>query len=358
MSYIFSNKTLVFALLAFGLLAFGQLGSRSSALETPSQEVSDRLDSMTVWDIFEKLGKIKLHRINTKLEAVSVQRGYELVHEGQTTSPDGKRTKRQSKHFVCTSCHNTVRETDNLKSIKPEDRLAYSREHKVPFLQGSPFFGIVNRVTFYNNDYQKKYSDIPDIKRANRDIRQAIQICATECARGRALEDWEIESILAYFWTLQLKVTDLKLTETSRKKIIYALDEARSTARAIHLLEAQYADRYPATFVEAMPYRTLQYPPEEKQERIANGKAIYELGCKYCHEGKRYSFYSLDDSKKTFRQLHRKLESGDPHSIYKITRTGTYSSAGKKAYMPQYTQEKMSDRQIEDLRIFVESQLE
>ena len=311
-------------------------------------------DTLSVWEIFERLGKIKLHKVDSSVQGFSIERGRELVTLGYTTDPQGRKTSRQSKYFVCTACHSTQRETQKLTSLDPQDRLDYAIANDLPFLPASTFYGIVNRISFYNGDYQKKYAEVPDIKMAHRDIRKAIHVCATQCAQGRPLEDWEMESILAYFWTLQIRIGDLDITDTERKKIEYALNESRSTARAVALIESHYPDQYPARFAESMPYRTLQYDFSMKEKRMANGQAIYNRSCKHCHAEKRYSFYALDDSRATFRQLDKRLQTGHPHSIYKIVRTGTYPKKGQKSYMPQYTLEKMSDVQLEDLRIFIQ----
>ena len=84
-----------------------------------------------------------------------VQQGKELVHQGRTKY-QGKNSKSISKHFTCTTCHNTVSETDNLKfANSSQHRLDYAYNTGLPFLQGSTFFGIVNRENWYNGDYQK-----------------------------------------------------------------------------------------------------------------------------------------------------------------------------------------------------------
>jgi mono/diheme cytochrome c family protein len=44
-----------------------------------------------------------------------------------------------------------------------------------------------------------------------------------------------------------------------------------------------------------------------------------------------------------------------PHSMYQVIRYGTPPKSGKRAYMPQYTSEKMSDQQVADLRAYIES---
>ncbi|MCH2043171.1 MAG: cytochrome c [Saprospiraceae bacterium] len=317
-------------------------------------------DETTVWEIYAKLGKIELHKVNTKVKGYSAERGKELVHQGYTTAPNGKRTKIQSKFFKCTSCHNTVKEFDTMTDNDPQNRLDYAVKNDIPFLQGSTFFGIVNRKSFYNGDYQKKYASVPDIVASYRDIRKAIHVCATQCAQGRELEDWEMESVLAYFWELQLKIGDLEITDVEKEKIEYALNEERSSARAIHILEDKFLENSPATFPKkALEPIVLTEGDLKNKKSFNNGKAIYDLSCKYCHEGKKYSLYNLSDSRGTFKHLSNKAMKADSyHSIYYITREGTHPVPGKKAYMPQYTLEKMNDQQLKDLHIYIQAMAE
>ena len=40
--------------------------------------------------------------------------------------------------------------------------------------------------------------------------------------------------------------------------------------------------------------------------------------------------------------------------MYQVTRWGVPVKSGKKSYMPQYTEERMSKQQLTDLRAFIE----
>ena len=166
---------------------------------------------MPVAEVLKKLGDKSPNQPNTGLKGVSAENGKKLFLEGISTNPSGKKSKKQSKHFVCTSCHNTVQEDPNLSVSDPQARLEYANEKGIPFLQGTTMYGAVNRTSFYNGDYYKKYGSL--MEKARNDIREAIQLCAVECAQGRSLKHWEIESILAYLWTLELKMEDLNLAE-------------------------------------------------------------------------------------------------------------------------------------------------
>ena len=128
-----------------------------------------------VSDVLEKLGDRPIqHRANIGLRGVSAKVGKELSLYGITKNWRGKKTKKQSKHFVCTSCHNTVKEVADLRDTDPQNRLEYAEKNGLPFLQGSSLYGIVNRTSFYNGDYDKKYGKLVD--KARNDIREAIQL--------------------------------------------------------------------------------------------------------------------------------------------------------------------------------------
>lgn len=334
------------------LFTWATSNSGSSPSDADPIEVSD---STTVWQIFERLGKIPLHQVDTNLAGFSAERGRELVHQGYTTGPNGKRTAKQSRYFVCTSCHNTQREFADLSENDPQKRLLYAKEQGIPFLQASTFFGIVNRLSFYNDDYQKKYGDVETINEAQYDIRTAIQLCATQCAQGRRLEDWEVESVLAYFWELQIEVGDLGLKESELDKIQIALDSNVSTQRAINILREHYKEISPAHFVDKpQDFHTVKTETLSDESRLTNGKRIYELSCLHCHERRRYSFFKLDTTRSSFRYLYRQTRKGMKGSVYKITRYGTSPVFGNKAYMPQYSEEKLSAKQVEDLRLYIQ----
>ena len=51
----------------------------------------------------------------------------------------------------------------------------------------------------------------------------------------------------------------------------------------------------------------------------------------------------------------QRTKAGGMGSLHKITRHGTWPLAGKKAYMPLYPLEKLSEEQLTDLRIYVEN---
>ncbi len=308
------------------------------------------MGDMQVQKVLEELGAVKSPNYPNKvLPGASAEIGENIVKYGNSKGMDGNFTKRQSKHFVCTSCHNVEKESAFLNVEDPQERLEFTAEKGLPFVQGSPLYGIVNRVSFYNGDYKKKYGDLVD--KARNDIREAIQLCAVECSQGRALKPWEIESILMYLWNIDLKLKDLNYSQEELDKIESAIYEGRNPQEAITIINAKYLDHSPATFVN--PPENYKKGFEEITGNPENGKLIYDNGCLHCHMKNDYSYYELDNEKMTFKQLKARMKIYDQRSIYHVNRYGTKPMAGKKAYMPHYTLEKMNNQQLEDLRSYI-----
>lgn len=285
---------------------------------------------------------------NLSIAGVSVQRGKDIVEKG--SSKDGYlKSKRQSKYFNCLACHNQEREDPDLTNPDPTARLKYVKEKGLPFVQGSPFYGVVNRTHFYNGDYEKKYGDL--VKPTRENIREAIQLCAVECSQGRPLDDFELESVLAYFWTLEYKISDLDLSADEFAQVEKAFDSGKNIAGAAALIKSKYITHSPATFLD---------PPKDRNTgdglvgNADNGKLIYEISCQYCHYENDYSFLTLDNSSLTFKHLSTDAPTYKPHSLYQVIRYGTYPKRGKRAYMPLYTKEKMTDQQMADLRAYLD----
>jgi mono/diheme cytochrome c family protein len=301
--------------------------------------------------VLERLGaEAPGHTLNPGMEGATAQRGYELLTMGKTSKPGGGTVSKQSRHFVCTSCHNMKREDPDLSVSDPQARLDYAYERGMPFLQGTSLYGVVNRRSFYNDDYVEKYGE-EGVAKARHDLREAIQLCAVGCAQGRAMDDWEIESVLAYFWTIGYKMSDLGLTDSQMDKLNMALDKGADKDEMLELIKSKYLQASPATFTA---------PPEDRKAGYGltgdpdNGKKVYDLSCMHCHENGRYSFYYLNDSKITFNHLDYHMARYSRYSLYQVARYGTSPLYGKKSYMPQYTQERLSDQQMEDLRAYIE----
>ena len=326
----------IFALLV--LMAFFPVSPKSFNIEEDS----------TLAEIEEALGKDFSLKKPKNINGVSALVGEDIVKYGSSKRPGEKKAKRQSKHFECIACHNLEREDPNLAFTTPEARLSYTSKRGLPFLQATTLYGAVNRDSYYNGDYEKKYGDL--VTPARNDIREAIQLCATECAQGRRLKDWELESVLAYLWTIGLTVADLEMAETEINSINEALQRPPLFEEALKFLANKYSKEAGATFLE---------PPKDRKKGVGlngnpeNGQLIYNNSCLHCHYGQKYSFLLLDNNKMSYNYLDKKADTYSMHSIYQVVRYGTYSKYGKMSYMPNYTAEKMSEQQLADLRAYI-----
>ncbi|MEL6142365.1 MAG: cytochrome c [Bacteroidota bacterium] len=298
-------------------------------------------DDALVQDVLHTLGEAQRgDNVARTVSGASMELGASIVLQGI-----GDADRRQSKHFVCTSCHNIVPEGP---LDDPEARLSYAAEKGLPFLPGTTLYGAVNRETYYNDDYEKKYGDL--VKPARRDLRAAIQLCATECAQGRPLSEVEMESVVVYLQNIGLRLKDLALTEQDKQHLNAALNNQVNDAAVRDLLKSKFATASPATFL---------IPPEDRRSGYGlqgdpnRGALVYELACLHCHGEKRYSFYELGKDPVFYRHLERHFPRYTRYSTYQVVRYGTSPIPGKKAYMPHYTQERMSNQQVEDLRAFL-----
>ena len=315
-------------------------GERKALRITPSTPVTKVLAS---------LGKdYKDKKPLKSVPGVSAEAGEMLFKQGFAEKVKGGKTKKQSKHFVCTSCHNVEKEEMDLSVSDPQARLEYTAKENLPFLQGTTMYGAVTRETYYNGDYSKKYGDL--VEPARNDIRGAIQLCAVECAQGRSLNTWELESILAYLWTLDLKIEDLQLSESE----LADLENGTITDdEKITLVQSKFLQGSPAHFIPPPVDRKAGTGLEGDPE---NGKLIYVNSCMHCHYRKKYSFLHLDTTRLSFSHLKKKAATYHNHSLYQVTRWGVPSKSGKSSYMPQYPVEKMSDQQLTDLMSYIDQQ--
>src|SRR5690606_19251126 len=113
--------------------------------------ISSRLIPVKEWnakspvaDVLFSLDEPKPTHFLEKYSDDDIRRGRELIWLGKTVGPDSSNSGYISKYYVCTSCHNTVREDYDLAVVDQEARLKYAVEHQQAYLQGSTFWGIVN----------------------------------------------------------------------------------------------------------------------------------------------------------------------------------------------------------------------
>lgn len=336
-----SSIIIVFLLVAVFLL---------SSLDFTKEPVFVATETTSVAEVLEQLGDAELrHKPDLSIKGASAEKGADIVLRGITKDIKGGKTSKQSQHFVCTSCHNVEKEDPDLSIVDPQARLLYAKENGLPFLQGTALYGAVNRTSFYNGDYDKKYGDL--VVKARNNLREAIQLCAVECSQGRSLKPWEMESVLAYLWTIDLKMGDLNLSDQEQSSINQPLANGQKDEASIKLLKSKYLQAAPATFIN---------PPENRREGNAykgnpeNGQLIYELSCLHCHDKQRYSFFELSDAEDSYDFLAKHIPRYTRYSVYQVGRYGTSPLPGKRAYMPLYPEEKMSREMMEDLRAFLE----
>lgn len=305
------------------------------------------VNQLAVNDVLKLLGSTgTTHEMETTPS--QVKQGKDLVEKGQTILLNGKMSQPISKYFICTNCHNSVQEDPDLRFSDPDSRLPYTIEKGIPFLQGSTFWGIVNRESWYNDDYYLKYGE--NVKAANNSLREAIQLCAIECAQGRPLVKWEEDAILAYYWDLELEMSDLKLPQVLKERILETVNANRIDSMQVAQIKEYYLAASPATFGKPLEDKKAGYK-EEGDELV--GAQIYENSCRHCHKEGGVSDFLLDYAPHTFKFLKKNMFKDNDFSIYKIIRKGTYSSPGAVPYMPHYPEEKMSNKQIEGLRKYI-----
>lgn len=287
-----------------------------------------------------------IHHTTDRTDVVS---GFELFTTGVTSADMGDDSPgRISKHFVCTDCHNLVKEDPDLTVSDPEARLAYAAEMNLPFLQGTTMFGVVNRSTWYNDDYLNKYGAM--IAPARDTLVNAIQLCATQCSQGREMTDWEISAMIQYFHTIQITLGDLGLNQDQYNRLDQAWHQGGVRTEEIEWLKSRYLSGSPATFIDPKDKSARTYGEGGNAE---NGKLIYDLSCMHCHSETGVTNFILNDETLTFAYLDKHMKDKGNKSIYVISRKGTYSVGGYKPYMPHYTAERMSLAQMEDLAAYI-----
>lgn len=299
-----------------------------------------------VLDVLVDLGMEPPAHYSAMLDTQLVKMGEDLIFLGKTDRYKGY-SGFISKFYNCTSCHNTVRERPDLSKIDVTEKLDYAVANNLAMLQGSSFYGVANMESWYNDDYYLKYGDL--VKPANKSLSESIQLCAQECAQGRKLKAWELEAIKAYLQSISYRLSDLNLSISEWDKLN---EQALSAQDKIKLLKSKYMQKNPATFGDipaskATGYEGITGNPEK-------GALIYKYACQSCHLEEGESDVLLDMNPLTFKWLEKNITKNSPGSFYEIIRKGTYSESGHREYMPNFTKEKLSNQQIEDLRAFIE----
>ena len=325
------------------LFAFNSGSKGSFDSYSDSKILEDKIANISVSYALDILREDRPIHYLMNVDEDSARIGEELVRFGKLE--DGSNT-RISKYFVCTDCHNLTLETDDPSDESPERVLEYSKENGIPFLPASTFYGMFNKEHWYNGDYSKKYGEL--VKPTRDTLFNAIQLCATQCSQGREMEDWEIRSVMHYYKSIELKISDLKFT--SREYGEFTTYLSSNNKKAVALLKSKYNQINDAHF------GTSEIPKIDGYEPIAeNGEFIYKEGCLHCHAvGRNITNFDLDDTQLTHKFLLSKKNKYNSFSISHITRYGTYAISGRKQYMPMYSYENMSDEQMLDLMYYIE----
>ena len=279
--------------------------------------------------------------------------GEELVKKGKSNSPSGKSGSFISPYFVCTDCHNQVKEDPDPVNPNPEARLEYALQNDIGFLQSTTFWGIVNRESWYNDDYIKKYGEL--VIPASKSLYESTQLCAQECSSGRMLKEWEWEAINHYYHSLQLTIGDLNLDEKSLNIVLAlktgatAVDEDQEQMLVANM-KSKYMLRSPAKFQEPSIAKANDQGKTGNKE---NGERVFEQSCMTCHAYGGPSQLVLENDRLTKRKFRRNLGKGNYWDLYTIIRGGTYAELGHQQYMPLYTLDRLSEEQFADLRAFL-----
>jgi len=344
-----SKATSIFSLFLLSILALTQLSVHSVPEHAPSLEITNET---MVWKIMTNLGKVNVNVLDKNKESNKIK-GEQLVTQGYTSSFKGNKTALTSSKLFCVACHTTQKEYPSANNATPQDRLEYGDSMNIPFLPGAPFYGLVNRVAFFTNDYQEIFAhkNRSALQTGHRDIRKAIQACNTLYAKGRTLDAWEVESILAYLWTLELKIGDLKMPASVINTVEEAINTNKNNARAVNLMRRYYKEVYPASLIPPLPIeeRSLISPVLND---FSTGKKVYKLSCLHCHGDKRYAGFKLDETQQTFKFLKKNFDISSRYSIYDAVRYSP-GSKGNKTNPPHYTEQRMSNQQLQDLRFYI-----
>ncbi len=312
----------------------------------PSPEMINK--ETPVVEALRELGLPKSDHYIETVDETKVKMGEDIVKKGFTLKPNGKKSLMVSNYFVCTDCHNTVRESVDAADLDPDNRLQYAKDNGLIYMTGSTFWGITDRESWFNGDYYKKYGEA--VQAANTSLEKSIQLCSKECSSGRHLEDWEMEAVMHYLTSIQLKIGDLNLEESDIKNLQYIKDEEGYREEMMALVKSKYVNAYPATFVDPISVETRK---KGTSGDPVKGEIIFEQSCMHCHDVDRVCKTLLVEGEKDAEWLVSYFHKYNGGSVYNITRTGTKPGKKLKQYMPVYTKEKLTDEHIEDLAAYV-----
>ncbi len=341
--------------ISLSLFLFAVLAYISSSFLWKKPIVIEESDKVldVLWQLHDEMPEdyINIGNLNTQL----INQGKNLVTTGFLNPNSKNKDKKQSKHFVCTDCHNIQREDPDLTKSHPENRLDYVVKNKIKFLPATTLYGTINKNHWYNGDYSKKYGEL--VEPARDTLKNAIQLCAVVCSQGRLLNKNELEAVILFLNDRSYRIKDLNLLENEKQHIAEAISSGNTKKQkeAIKLIKSKYLDYSPATFMKPQEIDNRSFGIKGNPE---TGKQIFELSCLTCHKEGGVTNYKLHDDKLTHKHLKYWANTHKVFSVYDITRKGTYSKNGYKPYMPNYTKQRLSDQQLEDLMAYINEMAE
>lgn len=306
--------------------------------------------------------------------------GKELATKSFVTNPPtgAAPSPKLSNFFVCTDCHNLQREDPVLTVQDPEARLQYIQTKSDPMFltQGTTFWGMANRVAFYNG-YYAQYHDLcvpettgdtivpnggPD-KNGNclpgtrkmdpASLEEAIQVCSAYCSEGRYMLRWEMDALMAYLWDIQVHLSDLELSPVERVRVRAALvppSQDKSQVKVMReFLATKYLHRAGDTYRDmpalhqntdgAFTVGAYQNGEIYAGDRL-RGQAVYERACLHCHGT---PIMPLDGAGLI----------GNVPLYYQALAKGLPGQ--NSPYMPEYTLQRLSRQQAADVQAYLES---
>lgn len=307
-----------------------------------------------VWEVLEFFGESVPQELENSRglarDLKEVEKGRQLVERG--TFGERGITK-ISTHYQCVDCHNVKSDAVGY-SVSPEVRLE-EIDGAMVMSQGSSFEGIVNREAWYNGIWGVKYGSYGEVFGvANQSLSKSVELCASICSQGRELAEYERELILAFFWSLQLTLSDLafdrqdfELLETYKNKYENAVEEGSVFAAVLQLSAVQFLkDKYPQTSPAVPGSMELDITSGGNAE---NGRRVYEKACQHCHQEQ--AKHIKMPAGKGLAPLLKAYRNG---ILLHYVRNGTQRGSDDAfSYMPLFTRQRLSDGQVVDLAAYL-----
>jgi mono/diheme cytochrome c family protein len=368
-------KTLAFTLALFLTVSF--LPPHGIAGDSPG--IDRLLGGQGRSDLKQQLGELTFEGGKTFTWEDFSGWGQELYFTGTVkTPPIGPApSKPLSKVFTCVVCHANQREDPDLALSDPEARLTWIEKTgaKISMLQGATLWGIVNRTSFYADDFTKyhnlcvpKGDDLPWMPcgpilgwcnfgcrtMEPTSLIDATQVCSSYCSVGRYLEQWELYSFLAYYWDREITLADLDLPPdraTRVKEVLTSPAPDPGEAQEMRdLLAAKYLRNAPFTYRGKPTVRTDGpggAPIATYEDGFmftgdaAQGQRVWKRSCAHCHDRK----------ERPFNAEKAKHLTEDLDKFHGMLADGTRSS--RKAYMPNFALERLSRQQSADILAYL-----